>query len=192
MSAHIFALPCSANVELTVGLLTSEPVSPLHTAGRDRVSVAIPTLFDGSCPGTSDTDWMDFVLSGSSATPTGCLALLVGDVALYLLFNLRDSSTRKLLDLARSQGRIALVYRNVTLALEERLLFQTLCRYKDKATTAASARAWFTHASQVVPGLPALCSLNLPSFMAARKHVAVLVGSEAAAKALHVTPAAVV
>ena len=192
MSAHFFALPCSANVELTVGLLTSEPVSPLHTAGRDRVSVAIPTLFDGSCPGTSDTDWMDFVLSGSSATPTGCLALLVGDVALYLLFNLRDSSTRKLLDLARSQGRIDLVYRNVTLPLEERLLFQTLCRYKDKATTAASSRAWFTHASQVVPGLPTLCSLNLPSFTAARKHVAVLVGSEAAAKALHVTPAAVV
>lgn len=189
MAAHFFAFPSSTDLEPTVGILTTELVPPLQNTGHRRVSVCLPqTSLERLRPDQpAELDWMDFILSGSSDTPTGGLAVLLDDVALYFLFNLRDGATRKLLEVACRQRCIDLVYANAVVTLKERLLFRTLCEHKTKVGTEASPRAWFEHAAQLLPGLPTVCSLRLPSMMGARKHIAVLVASEATARALRDT-----
>lgn len=172
MNAQESSHPAST-VQRAIGVLTSEPVSPVRTGPNDRVTAMLPLL--SGCPqgGRVESDWMDFILSGSSATPTGGLAVTVGNTAVYLLFNLSDRHTHAMLKAARRSRRLDLMFRDGLLPIRDARLLELCCSRLPPPSQAASPMAWLQHALERAPALPAMCANAVPAFGDAQTHVAV-------------------
>lgn len=175
MSTQHLSITTSSFIALRplLGCLTTGPVPALPVSSLPQVTALVPMLLDTSTSGGRRvTESVDFILSGSSNTPTGGVALLAGSTALYLLFNLLDLPTRQMLALAQRMGRLNVHFDNALLPFDSSK-FEALTSFRKATHHDTDPHEWFQHAHGLASMLPGLCAERAPAFLAAKTHNAV-------------------
>lgn len=166
-----------------VGALEVLP-NPLSKNGG-RMSRAALSVDYGEGGDRTMLDWQELVLSGSSEMPIYVLALVTGDTAFYLMFNLADCLTRDALSLARRNRKLHLDFADGCVSVRGAL-------YEHRATQGHDAKVaapedWMQHAISLSPLLPKIISLGAPGFRHARNHAPLILVDRASFSKLHST-----
>jgi hypothetical protein len=189
MSAQVFSFTASSTIRPLAGCLTTGGPLPVPPTSGPRVTAMLPMLVDfDASGGRFQADWLEFVLSSNSETPTGGLALRIGNAVFYLLFNLMDLCTREMLALAHREGCLHLLFKNAQVPLNASLMCEAMTAFRQATREDSFPREWFDHALGLVPGLPAMCASAQTAFHGAKTHHAVLLGQADALLALRAGP----
>ena len=164
----------AAHPRPVIGVLSINP-NPLSRNGGQICCASLPVQY-GEGGDSNMLDWQDLVLSGSSNTPIYTLALLTGEAAFYLLFNLTDKFSRNALTVVRTNRKLHVAFADGAMTVGGALFEHPVTQ--GHGSNSGNLLDWVRHAHEIGPVLPQACAQKVPAFRKARTHSTVLMLGE--------------